>query len=428
MIKRRKGSGGVARPSNASRLLRGALVLGAVALAYHGITTSRANVAFKPDPRQAHVLMPGNGVFTAAVADQIFKADPRTDVNAQSAKIARRALLQDATATSALGVLGFQAQLRGDMEASDRIFAYAAKLSRRDLSPQIWAIEEAVSRGDIVDALHHYNIALQTSGSAQGVLFPILAPALKEPKVRAALLDVMAEKPHWRGNFVGFITDSGLDPIAAMKFLDEGRDADLPINDEQRSNLVQALFARQEIDEAWSYYASFRSGAVRNISRDPRFTLNTPSPTPFDWSTVSEDGLSSVILNGTDGGVLDFFVPTGRTGILATQTQLLPPGRYVLRGQGTVVGEGENEGPFWTIRCQSGVELERLNLTLSSEPRQFAGSFVVPDGCPVQRLELIGRPARGIAGLSGQIHEVEIRPATRVPSAGPRPSASETRR
>src|SRR5690606_1446045 len=124
------------------------------------------------------------------LAFEQFATSPSNDEDSPAVTLAREALRQDPTSVDALAVLGLQAELKNDAAQARKVFGYSRELSRRELRAQIWAIEESVRRGDIAEALHHYDMALRTSVRAQELLFPILAAALEEPSIRSALLQI----------------------------------------------------------------------------------------------------------------------------------------------------------------------------------------------------------------------------------------------
>lgn len=391
--------------------LRGTAAAICAVLGYIGVTSSFANVVVRADAATAHRLAPANGAIAAAYAGRLFAGQPNSDDTSQAALLAREALLQDATAVEALTVLGFQAQLRGDSEASDRYFALGTRLSRRELRPQLWAIEEAVGRGDIAGALRRYDVALRTSAEAQNILFPILANALPEPKVRRELLRVMATRPVWGEAFVAYAAAAGRDPVATAQFFREGRAISLPVADAQRATLVNTLFNAGDFAAAWSQYAALRQGSSRNGSRDADFSLATDARTPFDWNPSGSAALSATILRTEDGGVLDFSVPPSVNGAVVSQVQMLAPGTYRLQGRSAGVEQPERSRPYWLLSCYGGQELGRVPMTNSAQQQgAFTGNFTVPAGCPVQTLSLVVRATDDINGVSGQVLEARLAP------------------
>lgn len=388
------------------------LALLAAMLGIGSVIGALANVIVKIDPGRAHLLAPGNGVITAALAKQRFEVGLQSGIDSEPARLARLALRQDPTTAEALTVLAFQAQFRADFEEARNLLAYSLTLSRRELQPRIWAIEEAVMRGDIADALQNYDIALRTSSRASDMLFPILASAIAEPQVRSRLIDIIADGPVWGRSFVYYVGVSGSDPEATVAFYREGERASLPIEDIDRAAVVNALVVRELFGEAWDYYTSFRPGAERHRSRDPDFLLSTEVPAPFDWQTTDDTALfASIITDGKDGR-LDFSVPAGIGGVLLQQMQILPPGSYRLEGRSTGIDESENELPFWRLACVGGRELGRVVVPSSAQADGvFAGHLTVPPDCEVQVLSLVARPSGKIGGSFGQVEQVQLFPA-----------------
>lgn len=383
-----------------------ALVLGAMSLG-----GSFGRVLQSADPIRAAALAPDNGVILAARAQHEFMMAPSDDDNGQAARLARLALRADATAVDALNVLGIQAQLRNETARARDLFQYSLRLSRRELRPQIWAIEEAVNRGDIAGALRSYDIALRTSKEASNLLLPNLVAALAEPKVRAALLPILATHPVWYESFLHRVATSGIDPKAGVAFFREGAANGLVVTDDLRAGLVNGLMSEGDHEQAWNYYAQFRSDAVRNRSRDPGFGLNPKVRAVFDWIPTIQSGLSATILQEGGGGVLDFSVSSGNGGTLVQQIQMLPAGSYRLIGRSRGVNVPDRSRPYWTLFCQDGRELHRVEVSNSKVSKgQFEGAIDVPEGCSVQTLSLIARTTDAITGVTGQIERASLIP------------------
>ncbi len=370
-----------------------------------------ANVIVKFDPNRAHSLSPGDGKIAAKLAALKFKISPASAEQSEPAQLSRKALLQDATSVEALTVLGLQAQLRNDTEQARRYFVLSLAMSRRELAPRIWAIEEAIGRGDIHQALANYDIALKTSASASELLFPILTTAIAEPKIRKVLLGRLESKPAWGVNFIRFVAPSMINPTATVLFFDEGKARGLPILDADRAKLVNALLGNGRFNEAWQYYTSFRVDADRTHSRDAKFAIPTTESTLYDWTVPDGAEAASSIVWDEKGGVVDFFAPPSVGGVLLQQIQVLPPGRYRLLGHSIGIEQSSNAAPYWSLKCREGQELGRVAVPNSSQSRgNFTGLFTVPQGCKVQTLSLVARPTGDLVGLAGQIDFAQISP------------------
>lgn len=391
---------------------RGLLALGVSVVGIASLSNTLSNVIGKAQPELGHVLSPGNGRVAAAAAREVFSISPASDAASRPAQLARQALRNDPTAVEALSVLGLQAQLRNEEDLTDKIFAYSTAISRRELEPQLWAIEKAVSRGDIVGALDSYNVALRTSRRAREMLFPVLAQAISQPKVRGPLLDIMARDTVWKDEFIDFAAQGNSEPRAMAQLFQAAERCGLPIRGANKAEIVKRLVLRNEIEDAWAFYKTFRPEAVRERSRDPAFQLQTEGSAPFDWVTGDAQGLSAVILARKEGGLLDFSVPTATRATVVSQTQVLPAGSYRLEGLTKNIDQPDRSRPYWSLRCVGNHELGRVEIPNSDQSGgQFSGSFTVPPGCPMQTLSLVTRASDRVTGVSGQIERVQLAPA-----------------
>lgn len=383
-----------------------ALPLAAVSLA-----DTLARVVVGVDPDRAHALAPWNGVVTAKLAEREFRVSPSVGPNDRPHQLAERALRQDATAVGALNVIGMAAQARNDSAGAEAAFAHALVLSRRELVARIWAIEEAVGRGDIRQALANYDIALKTSRSAADLLFPVLGSAIVEPRIRAELLRILRSDPVWEEALVNYLATAGKQPSAVAALFREGG-ATLPIDEDDRVNLVNGLFAKDEVAGAWSYYRTFRSGAERDRSRDPGFSAPIVTRTRFDWNIADTPGISASFQTAGEHGLLGFSVAAGASGLVVEQAQYLPAGRYRFATQ---VDAADSEAkfnaattPYWKLTCSNGTELARLPVPVRAYAEVL---FTVAPDCAWQSLQLVARSSTMPTGVKGQILLAAITPA-----------------
>lgn len=391
--------------------MRGGLAFVAALVGYVGVTRSLAAVVRERDPERAHLLAPGDGRVTARLAEQRFAERPIGDPHSTAARLADLALRQDPTAVAAVTTLGLQAQLRNDTAAARRLFAYSQALSRRNLGTQLWAIEDAVARSDVAGALQHYDIALRTTKTASNILFPVLGAAISDPAIRTALVSTLTRKPAWTPSFVAYLTDGNVDPRAKASLFTAMRRAGLSLPAEADTAAIKGLIDQAAWEEAWRYYASVRPGADRHRSRDPRFTADLATPSPFDWTTSIDGNLTATFQRGRTAGVFDFAAPSGFGGVLLQQLQWLTPGAYRLVGRSSGLEQTGLAMPYWTLTCRDRRELGRVDVLPSSQANgMFSGRFVVPATCPVQLITLTARPTDDPAGVAGQIEEVRLTP------------------
>ncbi|MFN7103086.1 MAG: hypothetical protein ACK4N1_10760 [Pseudorhizobium sp.] len=395
--------------------VRGVLAVMAAGLGTASIAHSLAYMIRGSDPEQAHMLAGWDGRITALLSEQLSGPEASTQDRKRSDYLARLALRQDPTAVAAVATLGLNAQLRGDTPSARSFFAYSQRLSRRDLRTQLWAIEDAVARGDVPTVLRNYDIALRTSRVASDLLFPVLALAINESEIRKQLVATMANRPMWNDAFLGYVAGNGPDARAAASLFQALHRRGIVPPSSTVPSLVGRLLAEDSLEEAWGLYATMVPGADRRISRDPNFTANTALPTPFDWQPIDDGSVSTSIQRGERKGVFDFAVPSNLGGPLLQQTQLLPPGEYVVEGRSIGIDQADAALPYWTLTCTTGRELGRVAVLNSRVAKgRFAGRFVVPVGCPMQQLQFVARASNDPSGVTGQIDEVRLRPLEAV--------------
>lgn len=378
------------------------------------VAQTLAFVTVRNNPQRAYALAPWDGRITAALADRRLTDDQGG--NPETVSLAQQALRQDATAVSAVAVLGLDAQVRGDGAQARRLFAYAQTLSRRNVKSHLWAIEDAVERGDVRGAMRHYDIALRVSRPMTDLLFPVLAAAISNPDVLREVERTLAGRPSWGPLFIEYTASNGPDPRAAAQVLRAASRQGQPVSGIARALMTEKLVSQGMPRDAWQFYTSFRSGAREDIARDPDFSANLDAPTVFDWQSVATNGLVASV----EPGSITFSAPTAASGALVQQVQMLPAGTYRLHGQSSGIEQAAEALPYWQVTCRDGGrELGRVDMPASTNARgRFGGSVVVPPDCPVQILRLAARPSGAIGGISGEIRSLHVEPVT--PSEGDR--------
>ncbi len=381
-----------------------------VAIAGYGAVTFTVAGVVRSDAARAYALAPYDGRITGRLAASIGDPEANLTARRESDALATLALRQDPTVVSAASALGFNAQAKGNLATARRAFFYAEQLSRRDTMTQLWAIEDAVTRGDVKGAIRHYDIALRVKPELGGLLFPVLAAASDVPSVRAELVGTLTRRPTWAEAFVNYVAvGNGTNSrMIARLFQRLGRSG-MPLPEPATAGLVRTLLADGHVAEAWSYYASIRRGASRDRSRDPDFSARLSAPTPFDWLTVDDGG----IVGSVDAGAFSFSAPPSVGGPMLRQVQLLPPGQYRLTGRSADIEQLASAQPYWVLTCQDGRELGRVEVPAAGQQGLFSGTFVIPTGCPIQTLILIARPAEAVAGVSGRIERTSLTPSNR---------------
>jgi len=377
------------------------------------VCQSTANFAVAANARFAHKLAPNNGYISAALSFKQLEADEGATNRIAAASLARLAAGQSPTATNAFATLGLAAQLDGKVQKARRLMAYAQRLSRRDLAVQLFAISDAVERGEVSEALHHYDIAMRTIPGAQDILSPVLAGAVNEPSVRSALVKVLAARPTWAPGFLDFAARAGSNPVAAAALLTElRRKAGQRTSPTTEAAVIDRLMASRSYDQALVFYQVTHPGTELGESRDPRFLkLGGETPSVLDWVVTSEP---DIMVGSIEGGGVEFGLGPGGGGLLVAQDQVLAPGTYLLEGQGQSGAQSSGTSLFWALSCINGVELGRVAVANAAGGFvHFRGLFNIPSACPAQILTLVGRPSDRPGNTTHKIDWVVLKPVQR---------------
>lgn len=409
---RRRGRHQGRRRSPVEWAIRGAGAAIVAALGIGAVTGSIAASVRGRDPALAHRLAPSDGRWTALLASSLSLSEASPAQRRRADALARLALRQNPAAVQAVSALGINAQIRGDTPGARRLFRYAERLSRRDQPTHLWAIEDAVVRNDIPDALRHYDMALRTSRTSSKLLFPTLASAIEDATVRRALLRRLGSKPGWTAEFTDYVAINGA-PRPTAQLLRAMQQSGLSVPEQSRATLLGRLLVANDIAGAWNYYQSLRPGVDRRVSRDPTFSDTVGVPTAFDWVPLTDGGVVTTLQRGDDKrpGTFQFSAPSSVGGPVLQQMQFLPPGTYRLEGRASEIEQPADSLPYWQLTCIGGRELGHVVVPASANNGGvFRGEYQVPADCPTQLLMLIARPSDAVGGISGQIDQVRLKP------------------
>ena len=390
--------------------VRGAATLALIVTGYCAVTRSLAVALSQRDPVLALSVSHSDARVKANAAQQLMQR-AATDADRRQAKLlAEEAFAQDGTAVPAATTLALLAAVGGDSVLSKKWFAYAERLSRRDLPTQLFFIENYVSNGDIAGALHHYDIALRTSSErAPAVLYPILRNAITDDAVRHELAKTLAARPIWTENFVADLVNTGPNYVATAQLLVEARRRGAVFSRGLDDGLLDMLIRGGELPTAWHYYVATHPGAGRQPLRNTSFVVDGAGNSPFEWQVVAGDGMSASLGAADNGRTLEYRLSPTVGGPIVNQIVLLPGGKYRLSSTLTAASQDVGSGPYWQIRCIDSRPIAMLELGGPIERlRTFSTEFVVPSNCRALNLTLIGRSSDDIQGATGNVSSVSI--------------------
>ncbi len=374
----------------------------ALALAISGVTRIKA-------PQAALASMPSESTALASQADQLFFASPK-DPPPGVSQLALNALEEQAINAKALRILGYAADARGDGIQAERYVRMAARLSRREPGAQLWLIEASARKGDVAQALIHYDIALRTKPDTQTVLFPRLLSAIEDQEIRTALKPYIRAENEWATGFLFFANSNSKNlPALVDLIVETGGLTDVENAQKQELGLLSRLVVESFFNEARRLYlqmpgarpSRLTSAAFDASDRDARFGS-------MGWQLLDDPDAG-----GGFGGKagerltsLSIFANSATTRPVASKLLYLKPGSYLFSARLSNLDRGDGGFLRWQLRCPAIPAAPVW--TIDSINASLRASFNIPANCPVQFLDLIASGGKGQTGLEATVASVDI--------------------
>ena len=320
-----------------------AIGMGTLLLLWLSVAVSLAGVLRDRRPDFALRLWPGDGFAKAFKSERLLQQRIQAPTHEEELRLAREALAAEPTSARAARVI---ALLAPNAPASRRSFAYARKLSRRDLIINMWFIEEAVQRNDVAGALAQYDVTLRTSSQAPRLLFPILSSALAQRDLAEPIARLLATGGEWVPDFFDHVMAENartgdLGRVVLYRPAVLGRLAPAA----QARLVAQLADARQFETGSRIYRLVSRRAAAGAGDRGPVVGGALP---PFDWAVIDSGNFGASV---GSAGALEVYSEAGFRGTVARRLIRLAPGAYRLTGAGTVT-EGVAAGQAsWSVTC-----------------------------------------------------------------------------
>jgi hypothetical protein len=312
-----------------------------------------------------------------------FTARDRKPVSAETLDLIRDAAVKSPLSPEPFLVRGVEAQLGGNEALSTKAFQGAALRDGRSIPARYFLAEQYFRSGATTQGLREMAVLARMVPDGVDNLAPFIASYAKDPRNRQYLLAL-------------FRSDRVIEQAALRILSSDAVNADLVLDLASHSNaaplwgdrLLQSLVAAHQYGKAkavWSRLARVPMSQSQLIF-DPGFN-GSDAPAPFNWTFASS---TAGLAERQSGGRLHIIFYGQEDGVLATQLLTLSPGRYRLAMR--VAGDvAPARSLSWTVACAGGKEA-LLALSLADAKRAAQGvSFVVPDGCQAQYLQLAGK-------------------------------------
>ncbi|MDR0181657.1 tetratricopeptide repeat protein [Lysobacter arvi] len=313
-------------------------------------------------------------------------------------------------------LLAQAAATRGDDERAGMLFRIAVRRDPRDWQAHAFLMDDAFRQGNAAEGLAHLDAILRVVPDLGDSLLPALSAELGDPRLRSALVDVLAVNPPWTGRMTATLRAPASNPehaaavlqlLAAKRGLDAG----------ERSALIDTLMRADRASDArsaWVQGVDPHERALADLVFDGGFEEAAPVTGEFAWSWDSGPGIDlsldpSYAASGRQSLRIGF---NGRAVTLRAPSQRLAllPGHYEL----AIAFDDRTNAPrpfSIAVTCPKGELLIRRELVNSERGgwTRVREPFAVPDLCAWQRISLDMR-ARSVADtqIAGELHLDEI--------------------
>lgn len=226
---------------------------------------------------------------------------------------------------------------------------------------------------------------------ANELLVPQLAQLAFSPRTGAAVVEAVGDQPIM-ADVLDRMVQQNAPPDLLLRLAARQPQ---PVNGNfapWQTNLLARLVDRGQAARAQELWRRFvGAGENSGLVYDPEFR-GLPGPPPFNWQlTVSDVGAAELAA----GPSLELEYFGRKSGPLARQLLMLPPGRYSLEAQVQGSANGQGSRIVMQVTCSEGAAL--FNLPLQGQfqtPKTIGGNFFVPArGCGSQWLTFAGEAA-----------------------------------
>lgn len=379
-------------------------------LLWLSLAVSVAGVTDRRHPSQALMWWPWSADAAANLAARLVLRTSTAD-RTEATELAQRAMKRQAILPVAMRTLAIATVYGNPTSDKPRqLIAYAERLSRRDAPTQLWLIEDSVQRGNVANALIHYDRILRTSLEARAQVLPVLTAAVNDPAIARSLARLLARQPSWRDDFVSQMVTRVDNPVSLATLLPV---AGLSPQSPQDRGYLQLGLTRMATqgspDLAYRLYRRFggRAPALGQalINGD---LAHEPGLAPFDW--IGNDDPALATSREMNEGKWQFHagLSAGATGNLARQMLITRPGRYAIEA-GISGPPSDGSTVTLTLRCLNGKTLLSLP---SRNGKNIIGTANVPVGCSAAWLTFEGRGALDNGPSDYWIGPVSVRRVT----------------
>lgn len=391
-----------------------AAVLGGF-LAWQIVAVAVANKLAEAAPEQALRWRPHHARALANVAEALAVGSVDSNTIEQPEHLARAALESSPLQVTAIRVLAWMAEARGDNRRALSLMTLAGRRSQRDLASHLWLFQNRLAARDYEAAYAHGDALMRHPLTLERAARAMALSAGPDPKATQALIQRLAYGPPWRISLVEELSETQ-DPALVLSILLALKETAAGVAADESGVFARKLIAEGDPQQAYlAWLLLLPEGGYGDLGNvyDGGFE-GLPGKGPFVWD-FDRQGMAELLeAPYRDGKALSVRHTTPARSTHAWQLLVLPAGRYRFSVDSLLEDANSGGRLWWRITCvQSGVALTELEAVGErGKWRTLSASFEVPaTGCVSQNLELMGQAEAPGELAWGWFDRLKIEPA-----------------
>lgn len=353
-----------------------------------------------------------------AAWEVVNNPDSTPDQLARAEDAARTALRKEPLSSSPVSLVAAIRDRQGQTDKAENLMRVAAKLNGRANIAQLWLFNHLLAQQKYDEAFTYADALLRRETDFTEQLFPELAGTLNDPAAVAPLARRLAKNPAWRPVFTEAVIENYPDPTGAFTLLSDIRASGGVVSQTELTAYLTRLVVAHRYEEAYLNWVLFLpedvSSHLANVY-DGEFD-DLPAVRPFGWDI---GGSISGDIESPPGSLQEqdpalhvrYDGLAGRK--FPQQLLVLPPGRYVLKGQVMTTTAASAGRLAWTVQCVGTAnDLVRAPAPDTDNAWQgFEAAFTISKDCPAQRLALSAGASESRADVDAWYDAISVEPA-----------------
>ena len=356
-------------------------------------------------PQQILSIFPKNARANSLLSEiAMTKIADNPGIEATVEEAASTSLSSQALNPVAMRQLALVSLLRNDERSATERFAFAERMSKRDIGTHLYQHEIAFRRGQFGEAIEQLDRGARSSQKARPILLQRGVATLDNEEWRSLMASKLREAPNWAADFWAMVLadESKVSESAALRSKLPASGGNV-VSDKVTRAILRNLLRDNLVTETVSlYYALEGSERVQSAMQGNTSFVSGQLP-GLGWESTAD--VDHITKFEDDGNRMSYAVlPGAEQALLARRLVALNPGNY--RASIDVIKATARPEMTLIIRCgESDIELAKLSLGTTGTKQ---ADFRIRADCPIQWMRLVSAPNLSQELQSGSISKIII--------------------